>query len=98
MKTFEKIFLLGVGFTNAKKHEVLEFIITGLENQADKYYIVTPNPELLVIANDNPKYRDILNKAKLALVDGIGIVWAGHFLGYAIKNRIHGVDLLESLC
>jgi N-acetylglucosaminyldiphosphoundecaprenol N-acetyl-beta-D-mannosaminyltransferase len=50
MKTFEKIFLLGVGFTNANSKEVLEFIITGLEKQSEKYYIVTPNPELLVIA------------------------------------------------
>lgn len=98
MKTFEKIFLLGVGLTNTKEHEVLEFIITGLQNQADKYYIVTPNPELLVIADSNPKYKDILNRAKLALVDGIGIVWAGQLMGHPIKELIHGVDLLESLC
>jgi len=44
MKNFEKIFLLGVGFTNATEQEVLEFIVTGLAKQTEKYYIVTPNP------------------------------------------------------
>jgi len=44
MKTFDKIFLLGVGITNANGQEVLEFIVTGLPNQSEKYYIVTPNP------------------------------------------------------
>jgi N-acetylglucosaminyldiphosphoundecaprenol N-acetyl-beta-D-mannosaminyltransferase len=98
MKNFEKFPLLGVSLTNVKEREVLEFIITGLEKQTEKYYIVTPNPELLVIADKDPKYKDILNRAKLALVDGIGIVWAVRLLGHPLIERIHGVNLLESLC
>ena len=98
MKSFDKIFLLGVGITNAMEHEVLEYIITGLGQQTEKYFIVTPNPELLVIADNNPKYKDILNRAKLALADGLGVVWGARLLGNPLKERIHGVDLLERLC
>jgi N-acetylglucosaminyldiphosphoundecaprenol N-acetyl-beta-D-mannosaminyltransferase len=98
MTTFEKTFLLGVGFSNANNREVLEFIITGLEKQSEKYYVVTPNPELLVIANKDSGYREVLNNAKLALIDGIGVVLAGKLLGKPLKERVHGVDLVEMLC
>jgi N-acetylglucosaminyldiphosphoundecaprenol N-acetyl-beta-D-mannosaminyltransferase len=98
MTTFNKIFLFGIGFTNATKKEILEFIVTGLEKETEKYYIVTPNPELLVIANKDNSYKRILNGAKLALVDGIGILLASKVLGRHLKTRFHGVDLVEMLC
>ena len=98
MKTFDKIFLLGVGITNANGQEVLEFIVTGLPNQSEKYYIVTPNPELLVMASNDSNYRKILNNAKLALPDGIGVMIAGQVMGKHLQERIHGVDLVKSLC
>jgi N-acetylglucosaminyldiphosphoundecaprenol N-acetyl-beta-D-mannosaminyltransferase len=98
MENFKKIFLLGVGLTNATEQEVLEFIVTGLGKSIEKYYIVTPNPELLVIANKSPKYKDVLNGAKLALPDGIGVMMATRLAGKPLKQRIHGVDLMENLC
>jgi N-acetylglucosaminyldiphosphoundecaprenol N-acetyl-beta-D-mannosaminyltransferase len=98
MKNFEKIFLLGVGITNATEQKVLEFIITGLEKQTEKYYVVTPNPELLVIANKDKQYKSILNGAKLALPDGIGVMIGAQLFGVTLRQRIHGVDLVENLC
>lgn len=98
MKRFEKIFLFGVGLSNANEDEVLEFIIRGLENSTEKYYVVTPNPEILVIANKDNNYKKVLNNAKLALPDGIGVVLAGKLLGKRIEQRITGVDLMENLC
>jgi len=98
MKTFDKIFLLGVGFSDATEQEILEFIVTGLQNQSEKYYIVTPNPELLVMASKDSNYQKVLNDAKLALPDGIGVMIAGQIMGKSLKERIHGVDLVKSLC
>ena len=69
MTNFEKIDLLGIGITNATETQVLEFIVENLEKQTEKYYIVTPNPELLVIANTDREYKKILNNAGLALAD-----------------------------
>ena len=93
-----KIFLLGVGFNNLKKEEVLELIIKGLEKNDKKYYVVTPNPEILVIANSDSNYKKVLNSAKLALPDGIGVMLASKLLSKPFKERIQGVDLVESLC
>lgn len=90
--------ILGVGITNATKKEVLEYITKSLGSNYKKYFIVTPNPEFLVLASKNSKFKNILNNAELALADGIGVVLAGKIMGKSLKERITGIELLESLC
>lgn len=98
MSTLNKISVLGVGITNDTEEEVLEFITKGLEKDSKKYYVVTPNPEILVIANKNPYYQKVLNGAKIALPDGIGVVWGAQMMGKQLHKRITGVDFVKSLC
>ena len=93
-----KIFLLGVGFDNLRINDVLELIIKGLVKSEKKYYVVTPNPEILVLASDDVKYKNVLNGAKLALPDGIGVMIASRLLSKPLREVVHGVDLMESLC
>lgn len=90
--------ILGVGITDATKEEVLEYLVKNLENFQKKLFIVTPNPEFLVLANENPTFKEVLNKADLALADGIGVVASGQVLGKPLKERFAGVELLEKLC
>ena len=93
-----KIFLLGVGINNINIDDTLEFIIKGLGKNEKKYYVVTPNPEILVIANANHNYKKVLNNAKLALPDGVGVMLASKFLSKPLEQRVTGVDLVENLC
>ena len=95
---FKKKNILGVRITNAKEDEILEYILQGLEKVTKKYFIVTPNPEILMLAHKNLRYKKILNSAELALPDGIGVMIAGKILNKELKKRITGVDLVESLC
>lgn len=95
---FKKKSILGVGITNARGDEVLEYILLGLEKGRQKYFIVTPNPEILMLATKSPDYRNVVNSAKIALPDGIGVMIAGKILNKELKERITGVDLVESLC
>ncbi len=95
---FKKKSILGIGITNAKEDEVLEYILLGLEKGRQKYFIVTPNPEILMLARNDTNYKKILNSAKIALPDGIGVMIAGKILNKELKERITGVDLVESLC
>lgn len=95
MRDFVKREVLGVGFSTASKSEVLEYII---KNLTSKYFVVTPNPEILVMANKDIEYKKVLNKAKLALPDGMGVIWASKILGVSLKGKITGVDLVQGLC
>jgi N-acetylglucosaminyldiphosphoundecaprenol N-acetyl-beta-D-mannosaminyltransferase len=97
MLMFNKKTLLGVGITVASEKEVLEYIVENLLNSSEKCYIVTPNPELLMIAYRNNDYKKVLNSAKLALPDGVGVLIAGRLMGKGFKEKITGVDLMEKL-
>lgn len=63
-----------------------------------KTFVTTPNPEFLVFARHNPWFRRILNKADVAIPDGVGLIWASKILGQPIRERISGTDLMEKLC
>lgn len=93
----EKINLLGVGFTASPHKKILEYIDKSLKNTNEKYYIVTPNPELLMLARDNAEYKKILNEAKIALADGVGVTIASRLLGKGHLERLAGVDLVDFL-
>lgn len=90
--------ILGVDFSIISQKGVLEYIVKNISKKLKKYYIVTPNPEILVIAQNDLSYQRVLNYAKLTLPDGAGIMWAGKVLGVSLKERIPGVDLMENLC
>lgn len=57
-----------------------------------KHYIVTPNPEFLVAAQRDKLFRQILNKADLAIPDGRGL----RLFGDIVCNT-PGIDLVEAL-
>lgn len=93
-----KKYILGIGITDETKENILEYILRGLKNRDEKYYIVTPNPEILVYTYKHPKFKEIINNARLALPDGIGVIWAGKILGNNFIEKVTGTDLLENLC
>ena len=94
----KKIFVLKIGINDSKKEEALEFIIKGLAQKGKKYKIFTPNPEMIVYANKDRRFKNVLNSADLALPDGMGLLWAAKILGIQLQNRITGVDFMEELC
>jgi len=95
---FEKKIILGIRFNNAPENLILEYIVNSVKNSSEKYYIVTPNPELMVIAQRDTRYKKVLNGARLALPDGVGVMLASKLLKKGINQRITGVDLVNKLC
>lgn len=60
--------------------------------QTKKRYIVTVNPEFVMLAQKDKEFKKILNQADLAIPDGVGLRLADRRL-----NRVTGVDLMLSL-
>lgn len=90
--------LFGVRITNATNDKILEFIKNSLQRSKENYYIVTPNPEMIVLSQKNPDFKAALNNAKIALNDGVGLSLAARFLGKALSERSTGVDTMKRLC
>jgi len=92
----KNINILGIKVSTEPKEEILQKISNFL-NTAQKHYIVTPNPEFLLLAAKDEEFFYILNQAELAIPDGIGLSWAGFFSGHWFK-RISGIDLMQNVC
>ena len=93
----DKNSFLGVEITNETADRILEYLLQRLKSD-EKFYIVTPNPEILVYANSHKNYKNILNFAEIALADGTGLFLASIFMGKPFKQRIPGVEFLEFIC
>ena len=89
--------ILGVSIDNTTKEEALNRIQNVFE-QNGRLFVTTPNPEMIVAAQKNHEFKDILNRADLALPDGFGLKIAGKINGFSLKERITGTDFLLDLC
>ncbi len=88
--------ILGVRVDNLSREEALdriEILISGKTGG----HVVTVNPEFVVQARSDSKFMDVLNRADLALADGVGITYAAKLAGETLKARMPGVDLLQEL-
>jgi len=86
-----------LNLTSTSEKRLLEHLGSSI-SQGKKVFVTTPNPEFLVFAKENPWFKKVLNEADIAIPDGIGLLWAGRFLGRPIKERISGTDLMAKLC
>ena len=92
----DRIDVLGVGFDNVTMAEAVEKCEKMLEGSSSNL-VVTPNPEIVMKAKDDPEYKKILNEASLVIPDGIGIIKGANILGTPLKERVAGYDLICNL-
>ncbi len=93
----KKKYILGVGITSENRKTILEHVLKLLK-KGEKFFIVTPNPEILVYATNHPDYKKVLNRAEVGLADGVGLFVAGKILDKGLTERFTGVDFIENLC
>ena len=62
-----------------------------------QHHVMTPNPEMLVVAHRDPHFRALLNSSSLNVPDGAGILWAARRQGEKLPERVTGIDLLSSV-
>lgn len=91
-----KVSLLNVGLSAGGFKSLLKEA-SSLMGRSGQGYIVTPNPEFIVSAQTNTRFRDILNKATLAIPDGVGLIWASRVLNLPLRERVPGADFGEAL-
>ena len=95
-QTQHSLTILGVHVHNLSKSQVLaalsDYAVAGAP-----HHVVTLNPEYLVQAHASPEFKAVLNRADLALADGVGLVWAARLMGQRLVARIPGVDLVDWL-
>ncbi len=83
--------ILNVELSSTSVGEVLDFVESSLKLRR-KFFIVTPNPEMIVESTDNPVFLEALNTSDIALPDGVGLLLINSSL-----ERITGREMMLKL-
>ncbi|MFA5946772.1 MAG: WecB/TagA/CpsF family glycosyltransferase [Patescibacteria group bacterium] len=94
--------ILGVRLDDLTEAELRAKLVSFLRGDKPKV-VVTPNPEFLLSAMQDPEFRTILDRADLSIPDGAGLRFASAALEdmEVLKTRHTGVatlELLAALC
>jgi len=84
--------VLGIKLDITRKKEVLKKVESWLMANRGKRYIVTPNPEMVMLGQSDEEFKRALNGADIAIPDGIGLRLADKRL-----KRVTGVEVMEGL-
>jgi len=91
--------VLGVRFHDLTRGDAAR-AIAAMAQSGQRAYVVKPYSEFMPRAARDPAIRDILSGAELCLADGVGILWAAHYLslrGGALRALIQLPLSLASL-
>lgn len=91
-----RIDVLGVGFDNITMVEAVEKAYE-LQSEHKGYYVVTPNPEIVMLAREDPDMASAVENAALVIPDGIGVIYGAKILGTPLKEKIPGIDFTSAL-
>jgi len=89
--------ILGITVTPESKSSVLEKILLYIRKPTGIFHIVSLNPENMVITTEDQLFKKVVETVQMKIVDGIGVVLAGRWLGVEVGERMTGVGLMEEL-
>ncbi|MCG2693797.1 WecB/TagA/CpsF family glycosyltransferase [Candidatus Parcubacteria bacterium] len=88
--------ILGVRIDDFGEKEVLEKCKSAIAG-GKKLFISTPNPEILLLANKDENFKNILNSADINIPDGAGLRLGAKIQKKNLKHRLTGTDLMGHL-
>lgn len=86
-----QIEILGISFDNVTMDEAVDRALTLMEARSAAY-VVTPNPEIVMSAREDPALALAIQSAAMVLPDGVGVIYGGKILGTPLKEKVPGID------
>jgi N-acetylglucosaminyldiphosphoundecaprenol N-acetyl-beta-D-mannosaminyltransferase len=93
----KRVNVLGVGISVLNLRTALAAIADAVRARRKGYVCVT-GVHGVMEAQDDDKFKKILNDAFLCTPDGMPMVWAGKLNGHSEMGRVYGPDLLLEVC
>ena len=91
-----RIDVLGTKFDDLTMDEALARGEALIEEHAASY-VVTPNPEIVMLCREDPETAAAVERASLVIADGIGVIHGAKILGTPIKQKLPGIDFTTAL-
>lgn len=89
----EAVRIFGVRFDNVTASEAKRRFIAMMDSGGLKT-IYTPNTEIIMKAQEDPTFKQVLNEGDLVIPDGIGVVLASKIHHLGLSERVPGIELM----
>jgi N-acetylglucosaminyldiphosphoundecaprenol N-acetyl-beta-D-mannosaminyltransferase len=94
--TADEFRVLGVRVHKITLDETIDQIKEFIKERKPKL-LVTLGTEMVMAAQNNDEFREIINSADLVCADAVGIVWASRRLGEPLHEKVAGIDVLSRI-
>lgn len=91
-----KIDVLGVSYDSLTMDEAVSSALE-LVQKHSAGYVVTPNPEIIMLSHEVEGLGIAIDEASLVLADGIGVIYGAKILGTPLKSKLPGIDFADKL-
>ena len=88
--------VLGVAFDDVAMDEAVDRALAMLEEDGP-HLVVTPNPEIVQRAKQDPEFAQILARAHLVIPDGIGVIYAAKILAGTAWDMVKEPEKLAAV-
>ncbi len=95
MQTMKSVDILGVRVHSLSSADKA-FVLHSLLVKKQSHVVVTVNPEIVMWAQKDRGYRDMINAADLSIADGVGLTFASRHAGQRL-HRWTGYDFVLDL-
>lgn len=92
----DNIYILNTKIHNLSTQETLDKIERAIEDKKQIHHVVVNAGKIVAMQTDMELQKSV-NESDIINADGQSVVWASRFLGKPLKERVAGIDLMESL-
>jgi len=97
MDKVPRVNVLGVGISAVDPLMALDFMSQWIEAR-ERHYVCVCAVHIVLECQHDPDLRAMVNRASLAVPDGMPLVWVSHIAGERHVGRVYGPDLMLSFC
>jgi N-acetylglucosaminyldiphosphoundecaprenol N-acetyl-beta-D-mannosaminyltransferase len=94
----DSVEILGCRLDLLDRNEATEAILRFAQADVGGALVVTLGTEMVVYAQHDSAFREVLNASALSLCDTVGVLTVARQRGAALRERVTGVELVERLC
>ena len=87
--------VLGVRINSVQIPDVISRFETWIAEKHDSRFIAVCNVHMVMEAQDNHSFLELLNSSALTVPDGKPLTWLGRYRGFDLKRRVYGPDLFQ---
>lgn len=90
--TTHRQYILGIPVDGITYNDLLSLIEQWVRSGNQAQHVCTVNPEFVMMAQKDANFRHILQRARLCVPDGVGLLWAAKRRGRPLPQRVTGSD------